>query len=65
MTYKCLLVIYLLDKSHGVINMVCYAVTINYVRYIPWNVIHVSLLYIYIYVGINKCVLIQEIIYLH
>ena len=31
--YVCLLVIYLLDKSHDVIDIVCYAVTINLVRW--------------------------------
>ena len=35
MTYECLLLIYLLDKSHYVLmNMVCYAVTIKKVSYI-------------------------------
>ena len=34
--YVCLLVIYLLDKSHDVLmNMVCYTVKIKKVRYIP------------------------------
>ena len=32
------------------------------ITYIPWNIIYLSILYIY--VGINKCVLIQGVIYL-
>ena len=48
--------LYLQDKNPGVMYIVCYAVIIKNITYIPWNIIHVSLLYKCVY--INKGVLI-------
>ena len=56
--------LYFVEKYPGVMNIVCYAVIIKKITYIPWNVTYLSLLYIYMCVCINKCVLIQGIIYL-